>query len=106
MITPVLFVLAAAVGAVSRHLVGQVACSWVTLLWVNTIGAGLLGMIIGADLSTSTTTVLGVAFCGSLTTFSSFALEARLLGWRWGSLFAVGSLACACAAASIGTTLV
>jgi CrcB protein len=78
----------------------------VALLWVNTVGAGLLGMVIGADLSTAATTVLGVAFCGTLTTFSSFALEARLLGWRRGTLFAVGSLACACAAASIGSTMV
>jgi CrcB protein len=105
-ITPVLFVAAAGIGAVARHLAGQLACSWVVLLWVNTIGAGLLGVIIGADLSASATTVLGVAFCGSLTTFSSFALEARLLGWRRGSLFAVGSLVCACAAASIGTTMI
>jgi len=104
--TPMLFVIAAGVGAVSRHLVGQIGCAWVTLLWVNTIGAGLLGVVIGADLSAGATTVLGVAFCGTLTTFSSFALEARLLGWRRGSLFAVGSLACACAAASMGSTLV
>ncbi|WP_040492686.1 fluoride efflux transporter FluC [Ilumatobacter nonamiensis] len=102
--TPVLFVLAAAGGAIGRHVVGRLACSWQALLIVNTVGAALLGWLGTRDVSAATTTVVGIGFCGALTTFSSFALEARELGWRWGSAYVGATLLSVTAAASLATT--
>ena len=104
--TPILFIVAAGMGALGRHLVGTIVCSWQALLVVNTIGSFLLGLIVSSDLSDDAATVLGIGFCGALTTFSSFALETRALGRRWGSAYALVTVTCACAAASIGTTIV
>lgn len=102
--TPVLFVVAAAAGAIGRHVVATFACSWKSLLIVNTIGAALLGLLIGRDASDATLTVLGIGFCGALTTFSSFALEVRELGARLGGAYAIATIVCVTSAASLATT--
>lgn len=102
--TPLLFVLAAALGAVGRHLVGRVACSWQALLVVNTVGSALLGWLISRDVSGATLTVLGVGLCGALTTFGSFALEVRSLGFRFGLAYLAATLVSVTGAASIASS--
>ena len=102
--TPLLFVLAAATGAVGRHLVGRLACSWQALLIVNTIGVALLGWLISRDVSANTVTIVGIGLCGAFTTYSSFALEAQALGWRWGGAYVASTLVCVTGAASLAAT--
>ena len=70
---------AAAAGAVGRHVLAHVVCSWQALLVANTVGAALLGWLLEQDPSVMTLTVVGLGLCGALTTYSSFALEARAL---------------------------
>ena len=103
--TVALVAIAGALGALGRHTVHQLTCTWRALLVVNTAGSFLLGAIVTADWSSTTELVLGVAFCGALTTFSSFALEVRRLGWPWGPLYALATAIAATAAASIGLAL-
>lgn len=101
--TPVLFVVAASVGAVLRHAIHQVLRTVPALLFVNIVGSGLLGLIIGADLSRSTTTILGAAFCGSLTTYSGFSLELRRLSPLDAVTFAAVSVGATCLAANLAS---
>lgn len=100
--TPVWFALAASCGALGRHAVHQLARTWTALLIVNVIGSFLLGVVVEADLSAPTTTVLGVAFCGALTTYSGFALEFRHLRPAPAVAFAVTMVVATCAAAALG----
>lgn len=103
--TPALFVLAAATGAVGRHVVASYVCSWHAILGVNTAGAALLGWLVANDVSASTLTIVGIGLCGALTTFSSFALEIRTMGAKYGGLYAATTLVCVCGAASITSSL-
>ena len=104
--TAVLLVVAAAVGALVRHLTAHLLAAPAALLVVNTVGAGILGGLVAADVSTATVTVVGVAFCGSLTTFSSALLEAWTRGARRGAGYALATTAAAWAAAVIGMSVV
>ncbi|MEP1125096.1 MAG: CrcB family protein [Ilumatobacter sp.] len=102
--TVVLFAVAAGVGAALRHRAEVWVCTWQRLLVVNVAGAALLGWLVENDVRRSTLTVVGVGFCGALTTFSSFALEVRSLGLRAGTAYAALTVACVCGAAALAAT--
>lgn len=77
----VLFVaLGGGVGAALRYLAGRYIRSYrsvpVATLLVNVVGCGLLGMLSGAALPPELFALLGSGFCGGLTTYSTFAVEA------------------------------
>jgi CrcB protein len=103
--TVVAFVAAAALGALLRFVIGTIERTWLGLLVVNTLGSGLLGFVVTRDLDPRVVTVVGVGFCGALTTFSSFALETRSLGWWAGSRYVALTLGGACGAAALGIAL-
>jgi CrcB protein len=79
---------------------------WGTFV-VNVVGSALLGILAAHWMSTSSTfALLGIGFCGSLTTFSSFAWETQRLavsGARGIALLNAVATLCLCiGAAALG----
>ena len=70
-----------ALGAVPGALVRwQVALHWADRhVLVNVLGAALLGYLAGLPAAPRRQLLVGIGFCGSLTTFSSWMLEATSL---------------------------
>ena len=86
----VLVALGAVPGALMRW---QVALHWADChLLVNVAGAALLGYLAGLPAAPRRQLLVGIGFCGSLTTFSSWMLDGVLFlnDGQWGS--AVGLL--------------
>ncbi len=79
-LTPVLFVVAAAAGAVLRWQVSARLPRPLGTLAVNLVGAFALGLLVGLD--EPVVTVFGVGGLGALTTFSTFADDVVLLAKR------------------------
>ncbi|MFL6071546.1 MAG: fluoride efflux transporter FluC [Actinomycetes bacterium] len=113
----VLVALGAAMGAPTRWWVDvSIQRRWAPVFpWgtfiVNITGSGLLGAFAARWTSTSSTFALvGIGFCGSLTTFSSFAWETDRLatgGARWMAVAnVVATVALCLGAAAIGWILV
>ncbi|MCW2777933.1 MAG: CrcB protein [Frankiales bacterium] len=83
--TVLLVALGGAAGAAVRWLVAQRLPGRPGTLAVNVAGSLLLGLLLGTGATTSA--LLGVGFCGALTTFSTYAVEvvegggARYAAW-------------------------
>jgi CrcB protein len=103
-VTVLLVALGGAAGAALRfltahHLDGRVP--WGTLL-VNVTGSFLLGLWSGLALTGDTLALLGVGFCGGLSTYSAFAVQTHARGPRLGTAYAVATIGLALAACAAG----
>jgi fluoride exporter len=79
--TALLVALGAAVGAPLRYLVNHGIRTRLGgtpvagTLVVNVVGSFVLGLLVGGGAGTAPLALVGIGFCGSLTTFSTLALE-------------------------------
>jgi CrcB protein len=111
--------LAAAFGAMSRYLVDQLVqhqhdmtFPWGTFV-INTVGSFVLGLVTGLaahhGLPPTTTTVVGVGFCGGFTTWSTYCWETLALAetgaFTQATINVAGTVAAGFAAAAFGLAL-
>ena len=103
--TPLLVALGAALGAVLRFAasrrIDREEFPHGTFA-VNVIGSFVLGALAGAGVTGDGLSLLGVGFCGGLTTYSSFAVQAHERGPRRGTAYVVLTLGVALAACALG----
>ena len=94
--TALLVALGAAMGASVRFLLAVRRPDRLATFTVNVLGSGLLGALVHP--SPSVAALVGIGFCGALTTFSTFAVEvADSRSWR----YAVTTVVCCVGAAAI-----
>lgn len=105
--------LGAAVGAPLRYLTDRAfqrlgRFPWGTLT-VNVVGSFVLGVVTAVPAAPAVTALVGVGFCGALTTYSTFAYETAALVERRAVAVAaanvVGSVVVGLAAAVVGHLL-
>lgn len=92
------------VGAPVRYLVGlrlDGRLPWGTLT-VNTASSLLLGLCVGWSVAGPAYALVGVGFCGGMSTYSSFAVQTRDLGTRPGATYAALTLGLGLLAAAAG----
>jgi CrcB protein len=98
-------------GAVARVMLGAAvdararsAFPWGTLA-VNLTGAFALGALVGAGLGGDGYVLAATGFLGAFTTFSTWVVDARLLGARLGAANLAAALALGLLAAWLGRAL-
>ena len=80
--TALLVALGAALGASVRLLVARALPGVGATLLVNVVGSAVLGALVQPSMSTYA--LVGVGFCGALTTYSTFAVEVvETRSWRY-----------------------
>ena len=97
----------AALGAPLRFVLGQLLdgrLPWGTIA-VNVTGSLLLGLLSGLALEGPVAALLGAGFCGALTTYSTFAVQAWERGPRLGLLTVALTVPPALAACALGFAL-
>ncbi|MDN5893918.1 MAG: CrcB family protein [Nocardioides sp.] len=108
--TPLLVALGAAIGAPLRYVAGHhldgVRGVWpIGTMLVNVVGSFLVGWLSALSLEGHHVALLGVGFCGALTTYSSFVVHTADLGLRRGAIHAVATIGLAVAACLLGFVL-
>ena len=104
--TVLLVALGGAVGAPLRFAVASWLddeVPWGTLA-VNVAGSFVLGLLVSVSVDGPGYALLGVGFCGGLTTYSAFAVQTVRLSWR-GAAYAVGTVVLSVGAAALGYAL-
>lgn len=102
--TALLVALGAALGAPLRFAWAHVLDDrWpVGTLLVNSLGCLVLGVASAMALSGQSLALIGVGFCGGLTTYSAFAVQTHDLGPRRGSAYAAATIVLALSACALG----
>ena len=102
--TVLLVALGAAVGAPTRFALGKVLDGrfHTGTLIANTVASLVLGFCVGQGIDASSYALVATGFCGGLSTYSSFAVQARDQGARLGAAYVVVTIALGLAAAALG----
>jgi CrcB protein len=106
-VTALLVALGGGAGAAIRFFLSQhldARVPWGTLL-VNTVGSFVLGVCSGLALDGQALALIGVGFCGGLTTYSAFAVQTHARGPVHGTAYAAATLVLALAACAAGFAL-
>jgi CrcB protein len=104
-VTPLFVALGAAAGAPLRYWLAQRLDrdGFPLGIWlVNVAGSTLLGLLVGLGTEGRALALVGVGFCGALTTYSTFAVQSVGLGTRRGAVYALATVAGSLAGCALG----
>lgn len=102
-----LVALGAALGAPVRYVCAHTLDErWPSgTLLVNTVGSLLIGVFAALSLGEHAWALLAIGFCGSLTSFSSFAVQSVERGPRLGAVYAATTVVLTLGACALGFAL-